>query len=805
MLRNYLKIAFRSLLKHRLYAGINIVGLALGMACALLIGLWVGDELRYNRFLPHVDDTFLARVNFNFQGGETTTMAYSPGPLPDAIMRDIPGVAAATKTSSGRELLFKAVGSTSGTNEQGHFVSDRFFEVFDLPILAGDPKTALAQPDNLVISRRLAEKLFGGKRAIGKAVQVDNGRIYTVGAVLENIPHTSTLHFDWLARFENENEPWMQEWGMNSFLTYVRLKPATLDQSARVAQAEGHLKNIYRRYVKFNNNEQVILQPLADLHLYGEYKDGRVAGGRIEYVRLFGIVALFILLIACINFMNLSTARSAIRAKEVGVRKVVGAGRASLMGQFLAESTLTSLMAVGLALLLTKAVLPLFNTQFDQALTLSLENPLLWGLVGGLVLVTGVLSGSYPALFLSGLQPVSVLKGANAALGLRLGAGRRAASGATFRRVLVVFQFALSVFLMVGMVVVGRQMHFLRTKNLGLDRENVLYIPLEGNLSERIDAFRQEVLRLPAVASATPTNHLPMNVQSNTTDLRWPGQVEGQLASVYTMNVGRDFVKTMNIKLLDGRDFGPNTRADSANYLINEAAAKLIGESAPGVNSPVGREITFTNGKGRVIGLMKDFHLASMHETIGPLVLVLNPTNTQYLLVKTRAGQTESALAGLAKLTRQFNPTYPFSYHFLDEAYERLYRAEGQVGTLVNLFGGLAILISCLGLFALAAFMAEQRTKEIGVRKVLGASVMGIVSLLSKDFLKLVLIALAVATPPAWWAADRWLGGFAYHTELTGWLFVLTGLLAVSIALLTVAYQSIRAALMNPVQSLRSE
>jgi predicted permease len=718
-------------------------------------------------------------------------MAYTPGPLQSALERDSPDVAASTKMTPNRELLLKPAGSNTGTKEEGHYVTANFFDVFQLPVWQGNPKVALADPNKIIITRRLAGRYFGNESAMGRLIQLDNGTVYTVGAILENLPHTSTLQFDWLARFSNPNEPWMMEWGMNSFLTYVRLKPSPLDRLGRIAKAEASMKDIYRRYAKFNNNEQPILQPITDLHLYSDYKNGSVVGGRIEYVRIFGIVALFILLIACINFVNLATARSAVRAKEEGVRKVVGAMRSSLIGQFITESMLTSLLAVLVAIGMAFALLPTFNAQFTQHLTLNLTDGSLWLLVAGLVFVTGFLSGSYPALFLSGLRPIGILKGA-----LRFGTG----GGVLFRRGLVVFQFSVSVFLIVGMMVVGRQMNYLRTKNLGLDRENVVYVRLEGELGTKMDAFRQSVLRLPTVASASLTSHLPINIQSNTTDLHWPGQAEKQLVSVYAMNVGSDFIRTMNINLLSGRDFNANSRADSTNYLINEAAAKLMGES-----TPVGKEITFWNGKGRVIGLMKDFHLNSMHEAIGPLVLVLNPGNTRYLLVKTRAGQTERVIEGLEQLTRQFNPTFPFTYHFLDEAYEQLYTSEQQTSRLVNLFGLLAIVISCLGLFALAAFTAEQRTKEIGVRKVLGASVGSIVTLLSKDFLKLVLLALVIASPIAWWAMNRWLQDFAYKIDIEWWVFALAGLLAVGIALLTVSFQSIKAALMNPVTSLRSE
>ncbi|GAB4021897.1 ABC transporter permease [Spirosoma koreense] len=785
MLRNYLKIAVRSLLKHKLYSSINVLGLALGMACSLLIGLWVKDELSYDRFLPDADRIAYVRVNFPYNG-ETVTNYTTPGPLQQAIANAVPEVAAVTKTNYGPELLIKV--GEKAAKQKGHFATDDFFGVFDLPVLYGNPKAALKQTNQIIITRKVAEKFFPNGLAMGKTLQLDNDKFYVVGAVIDDLPHNSTMQFDWMVNWKVQEQDWMKTWGNNSFYTYVRLKPNTT-----LAQAEAAMSTLYPRFAGKNfETGRPMLQPLTDLHLYAEYKNGQSVGGRIEYVRIFAIVALFILLIACINFMNLATARSANRAKEVGVRKVVGALRSSLVGQFLSESILTSFAAVLLALGLVWSILPTFNTVFDKHLTLNLTEPTLWLIILVLVLVTGFLSGSYPALFLSSLQPIKILKGR-----LQVGSGP-----ALFRRALVIFQFSLSIFLIVGMLAVGKQMNYLRTKNLGLDRENVVYIPLEGEIAQpkKVEAFRQEVMRLPSIASVTTAMTLPVNIQSSSGDLNWPGKDPKLQTNVSCMFVGGDFTRTMNIKLLDGRDFRTDSPADSTNYLINEATAKLMG-----MKDPVGKEVSFWPGKGRVIGLMKDFHLNSLHQAIAPLILCFDVRNTSYLMAKTRAGQTQQAIAELERTAKAFNPNYPFNYHFLDEEYESMYRSEQQVNTLINYFGVLAILISCLGLFALAAFTAEQRTKEIGVRKVLGASVSNIVGLLSRDFLLLVLMALVIASPLAWWALNTWLGSFAYQTELPWWIFAVAGVLAVTIAFLTVSYQSIKAALVNPVTSLRSE
>ncbi|CCH52416.1 Macrolide export ATP-binding/permease protein macB 2 [Fibrisoma limi BUZ 3] len=792
MIRNYIKVASRNLAKNKVYSFINVFGLALGMACSLLIGLWVKDAFSYNRFLPDAEKIAFVRVNFvDPNTGEVpVTNWVTPGPLQEAIAQDVPEVAAVTKINYGPEYLIKV--GDKAAKEKGHYATDDFFGVFDLPAVYGNPKAALKQTNQIVITRKVAETFFPNGLALGKTLQLNNDKFYVVGAVIENLPSNSSLQFDWLVNWKVQEENWMKTWGNNSFQTFVRLKP-----HVTLAQAEAAMKDIYpRRAGKNFDTGRPTLQAITDLHLYGEYENGKPAGGRIEYVRVFAIVALFILLIACINFMNLATARSATRAREVGVRKVVGALRTSLIGQFLSESLLTSLLAAALALVLVLSVLPTFNTLFNKQLTLDFNQSDFWLLLGGLVLITGFFSGSYPALFLSSLQPIKILKGR-----LQFGAGP-----ALFRRMLVVFQFSMSIFLIVGMLAVGRQMNYLRTKHLGLDRENVLYWPIEGiNEPTKFNALRQEILRQPSIASVTTAGSLPVNVQGSSGDLSWPGMDPNQSSSVWAMFVGSDFTRTMNIKLADGRDFRADSPADSSNYIINEATARMMAQSAPAMKDPVGKEVTFWMGKGRIVGVMKDFHLHSLHEPIKPLILCFNGLNVEYLLVKTRPGQTQQALADLTNISKKFTPDYPFNYHFLDEEYEKLYRSEQQVNTLVNYFGILAILISCLGLFGLAAFTAEQRTKEIGVRKVLGASVTNIVGLLSKDFLLLVLIALVLAVPLAWWALSQWLGTFAYHEELSWWLFGLAGLLAVLVAFLTVSYQSIKAALMNPVKSLRAE
>jgi ABC-type antimicrobial peptide transport system permease subunit len=531
------------------------------------------------------------------------------------------------------------------------------------------------------------------------------------------------------------------------------------------------------------------LFPYQDYYLHSKFTNGKPDGGRIEYVRLFTIVAIFLMVIACINFMNLATARSAKRAKEVGIRKVVGAERSYLVGQFVGEAVLMALMSIVIAVLLTQLLLPAFNTLTEKHIAIQYGNPVYWLTLLGLALLTGVVAGSYPALFLSSLQPVKVLKGS-----------LRFKAGAVFlRQGLVVFQFALSLLLIIGTLIAGRQVDFIRTKNLGLDRENVVYMSLEGDLPKRFESFRAELLRSPGIQSVSSSGNDPMAIGNSTIGVEWKGKAENDKTLFTQMTVSYDFLKTMKIKLLNGREFSKSIVTDSTNYIVNEEAARRMG-----MKEPVGQDLKFWGKSGKIVGLIKNFHLNSLRVAIEPLILRLDSTNYT-LLVRTYPGQTERALKSMERLAKQFNPAYPFAYRFADESFREQYKSETLVGKLANYFAVIAIFIACLGLFGLAMFTAEQRTKEIGVRKVLGASVPSIVALLSKDFLKLVLIAIIIASPLAWWAMHNWLSDFAYRVDIEWWVFALAGLVAVAIAQLTVSFQSIKAALMDPVKSLRSE
>jgi len=786
MLKNYFKIAWRNLLKGRGYSFINIFGLALGLSCFLLISLWIKDELSYNRFLPDVDRIYAVRINSSFNG-EIRTGEMTPAPLEEAIRTDIPEVEAVTKMGWSTDLLLST--DNKSVKEKGSYVTSTFFKVFSFKVLAGNPSQALASLDQIVITKQIALKHFNSIDVIGKGLEVDRNKVYIIGAVLDDIPANSTIQFDWLLNFKINEQDWMKRWGNNSFLTFLKLVQNT---SAR--QAMTSMQNIYSRYA---NDKKTIpfIQSIKDIYLYGKYENGQPSGGRIAYVRMFLLIALFILLIACVNFMNLATARSAKRAREVGVLKTVGAPRKTLIFQFFTESLLTTILAVILAMVLVLLLLPYFNLTFGKYISLNFGDPIfLLGTIG-LVCFTSFIAGSYPALFLSSFRPINVLKGR-----LTLTKHVFRLSVLNIRKALVIFQFSLSIFLIIAMLVIGNQISYIQHKDLGLARENVLYIPLEGKLYSQLEAFRQEISRLPTVVRASSAAMLPMDLQSTSGDLSWEGKDPNLQTAVTATWISYDFTKTMDIEVVDGRDFSIDHPSDSSAYLINETAAKYMG-----LAHPVGKRITFWNGTQPIIGMMKDFHMQSLHASIKPLILCFDPENSSYMMVRTQAGQLKEAITALSKLVKKMNPGYPFEYHFVDETYEQMYRNEEQVNLLVRYFGTLAVVISCLGLFALVSFAAEQRTKEVGIRKVLGASVINIVHLLSKDFIKLVIIALFIAIPIAFMVVTQWLNSFVYKIDLSWTIFGLAAAISITIALLTVSIQSVRAAVANPVKSLRNE
>jgi len=772
--------------RNKLTGFINVFGLAIGLSCSLLIWLWISDELSYNRFLPGVKNIYEVHVNAPFNG-DTVTMTACPGPLAEAIQNSIPQVEQATKMTYSRDVLFTVGDKT--LKEKGTYATAGFFKVFPFKTIEGNADEAIAAIDQVVITRKIAEKYFNTPEAVGKKIRIDNKKDYRVGAVIENIPHNSTIQFSWMINFKEQEEDWMKTWGNISFFTYVRLKPHVDFLNTGLS-----LRSIYPKFAPegFRPNYPT-LQAITDVYLYADYKNGKPTGsGRIEYVKIFAAIAIFILLIACMNFMNLATARASLRAKEIGIRKVAGAGKASLVGQFMTESLLTCLLATLLSIAITSLILPSFNHLFDKQIQLNFSQPTLWYSIIVLVIVTSVIAGSYPSLFLSSFKPLRILKG---------NIVTQSGNVASVRKGLVIVQFALSAFLIVGMLAVSKQANYIQNKNLGFDKEHVIYLPLDGDLYAKIEAYQNELNKLPYVEASDPINQLPMDLSSSSGDLSWPGKPADLQTEVVATWTGYGFTKTLGITMAAGRDFSKEHPGDSLSYVINESTAKMMGMQ----NNAVGRQVKFWNGNGTIIGVMKDFHIASLHTPIKPLILCLVPSNTSYMMIRLHAGQTKEALAAINRITKNFNPAYPFEYHFADETYEQMYKSEMQVSALVKYFGLLAVVISCLGLFGMVAFSAERRTKEIGIRKVLGSSVIGIVRLLSMESFKIIIISMAIAFPLAYWAVNEWLASFAYKFSGSIWIFIITASVMLTVSCVTISFQAIKAAMANPIKSLHTE
>jgi predicted permease len=786
MIRNFFKTAWRNMTRNKLTGFINVFGLAIGLSCSLLIWLWVSDELSYNRFYPDAKDIYEVHVNAPFNG-DTVTMTVSPGPLAESIQNNISQVEAATKMTYSRDILF-VVGNKS-LKEKGTYATPGFFNVFQFKTLDGNPEKAIASIDQVVITREISQKYFNTTEAAGKTIRIDNKKDYRVGAVIEDIPRNSTIQFSWVINFKEQEEDWMKTWGNTSFFTYVRLKPHT-----DLSNALGAMRTIYPKFASegFKVNYPT-LQAITDVYLYADYKNGKPTGsGRIAYVKIFAAVAIFILLIACMNFMNLATARASLRAKEIGIRKVAGAGKASLVGQFMTESLLTCLTATLVAIVIVFLILPVFNRLFDKQIQMNFYQPGMWYYITILVITTSVIAGSYPSLFLASFKPLRIFKG---------NIVTQSGNVASVRKGLVIVQFALSAFLIVGMLAISKQVNYIQHKNLGFDKEHIIYIPLEGDLFNKIDVYQNELNKLPYVMASDPIAELPMDLNSTSGDLSWPGKPADLQTEIVASWTGYGFTKTLGVTMAAGRDFSKDFRGDTLSYLINESAAKMMGMQ----NNAVGKHVKFWNGNGNIIGVMKDFHIASLHSPIKPLILCLAPSNTGYMMIRLHSVQTKEALASIGKVTSTLNPSYPFEFHFADETYDKMYKSESQVNALVKYFGLLAVVISCLGLFGMVSFNAERRTKEIGIRKVLGASVIGIVRLLSLESLKIITISMAIAFPLAAWVVNEWLTSFAYKSPSNIGIFLMTALALLVVSLATISFQAIKAAVANPVKSLRTE
>jgi len=785
MLKNYFKIALRNILRHKAYSILNISGLAIGMACSILILLWVQNELSYDRFNANADQLY----RLTCSAGDFKA-AVSPAGMAPGLQAEMPEIKATVRLSKPTTNLFE-VGTRKFEEKRGFFADSNFLQVFSFSLVKGNPRTALQQPDAILISEDMARKYFGDEDAMGKVIRKDNSDNCIVTGILANVPSNSHLQFDFilpLSSVVNKVDDLKNKvWDRFNFYSYL-----LLDKNS--AAAASRLINRIQQIYKTHNSEEKIdfqLQPVTSIHLHSNLQIDVPGHGNIQYVNIFFIVALFILAVACINFMNLATARSARRAKEVGLRKVVGAGRSQLIMQFLGESLIISFLSLAIAIGIVYLLLPAFNTLAEKKLAIHLLNGKLLISLIGIALVTGIVAGSYPALFLSGFKPVKVLKGK-----IRLAGGNL-----LFRNGLVVTQFVVAIILLVGTAVVYKQLNFIKNKNLGFEKSNLLYIPMTGDIWGKQQALKTSLQQNPLTSSFSVISDLPTALVSGTINVLWEGKDPNSQVVIPSIDVDENFIDVFKMKMLSGRGFSKEYKGDTSNYVINETAMRLMGMTG---NNAAGKTLSFGGTKGTIIGVVKDFNFKSLQYTIEPLVLRLNRWGG-LVTVRTQPGNTEATIKALEKINHELNPSYPFTYSFLDKDLDNLYRGDQQMGRIFNLFAILAIFISCLGLYGLSAFMAEQRTKEIGVRKVLGASVFNIVYLLSGSFTKLIVVAMTIAIPVSWFAINSWLKGFAYRIDISWIIFLVACGTALLIAWLTVGYESIKAAVANPVKSLRTE
>ena len=790
MFRHNLLLSYRNFLRYKGTFFINLIGLSSGIASALLIYLWVQDELSMDKLHANDERLYQAMVNRQNTDGITTERA-TPVLLAPSLVAELPEVEFAVATTSGIDMpSFILTADNKTVKANGQFVGEDFFQLFSYDLIQGDPSQVLADKKSIVISKELALRLFSTtENIIGRAV--DWGLVGTtqqarVTGVMKKVPSSSTDQFDMLLSFEIYKElmgPAANDWGATAPSTFLLLQ-----ENTNVSDFQEKVAGFIKNKVPTANTE-VFLRPYADRYLYNRFENGSVAGGRIEHVRLFLIAALFIMVIACVNFMNLFTARASRRVKEIGVKKAIGANRNILITQFLGEALLLAFISLLTAIVLVWLLLPGFNELTGKQLSFLLDQKLILTAFGVACLI-GLLAGSYPAIYLSSFDPVKVLKGK-----LHTSVGEL-----WTRRGLVVFQFTISVMLIVAVVIVYLQMDYVQDKNLGYDQNQIIYFEAEGKIKENLETFLSETKNLPGIVNASSSTHIFAGHQMKTSGLDWEGKNPDDVISFEVVMANYDLLETLDIELQEGRSFSQNFSTDSATLILNEAAIDVMGWQ-----DPVGKVVSWGGEEREVIGVTSNFHFQSLHQPVTPLFFVLAPEQTNKVMVKLVVGEEQAAITQLEEFYKQYNPDFVLDYQFMDETYQSLYLAEQQVSTLSHYFAGIAILISCLGLFGLATFTAERRLKEIGIRKALGASDFSIVRLLSGDFTKMVLVAIIIALPLSYLAAQQWLQNFAFHIELQWWYFAGAGLAALLIAWFTVGLQTIKAARVNPVECLRDE
>jgi len=792
MFKNYFKVALRNVIRHKAFSFINIIGLTVGLVCTILILLWVQNETSYDRFHTNADQIYrvMSYGTKYFKEGIDGT----PLPLAPAVKEEIPGISGYTRFADIPKMVFR-YGEKSFYEDKGLAADPYIFEIFTFPFVKGDPKTSFTQPLDMVVTEKMAEKYFGKGEPMGKTLQVED-KLARVTGVIKNIPPNSHIKFDYLISYKalQEVAGWGQHWGAFNFVTYLQL-----EKGSDIKEIAGKMTEIAAK----NNCPQVMdgvefrLQPLLTIHLdprgsYRNYID--VIDGK--YVYIFSIIAIFILLIACVNFMNLSTARSAFRAREVGVRKTVGASRKKLVVQFFSESLLLTIIALFIGIIIMEMFLPVFNQLAGKQLSVEYLNfKHIAGFVG-VVFLTGLIAGSYPALYLSAFKPVEFLKGVL----------KSDSKSPTFRKILVIIQFTIAIVLIVGLVVISKQLHYIKNKDLGFNKENIVYIPIKENIGKRYPYIKQNLLKDTNILSITALHYMFTDINPRNTAYGWEGKEPGQQVDMLLNLVDYDFFKTLNLEVVEGRSFSKEYATDAKEaYILNEEAVKEMG-----IESPVGKGFTYYKRKGTIIGVVKNAYFKSLHNRIEPHVFFMaedfsKATEYGAIMIKINGDKVEEALTAIRRTWERINPISPFEFHFLDQTYENLYRNEKQIREILNYFTILAIFVSCLGLFGLASFMSEQRTKEIGIRKVLGASITEIILLLSKEFSRWVLIANVIGFPIAYYVMSKLLEIYPYRVKIGLFPLLISVTFTLIVALLTVSYQVIKVALANPVEALRYE
>ena len=808
MVRNYLKIAMRNLLKYRFISFINLFGLTVGLTCCLLITTYILNELSYDRYNTNAANIYRVTRTFkNTNGAVSLKLSTISPPFGYYFPSEFPQIQKMTRLLQNGPMPTRY--NDKIFNEQGmYFADENLFDVFSVKTIKGNPKTALSEPFSIMLTEKTAKKYFGDEDPINKVIRFNSQFDCKVSGIYKEFPANSHLHPEMLVSFNTlkdsvvyGEEGLRTNWGNNSFFTYLLLPPnfkAANLEKLFPAFLDKHMANQYKGN-KPSKLTELGLQKLTDIHLYSHTDYEAEPNGDISRVYIFSAIALFILLIACINYMNLSTARSALRAKEIGIRKVIGARKKELIFQFLSESVIICFTATIIAMLLTWAGIPWLNKVSGQQLsfqTLMQAKILIPLFITPFVI--GIISGLYPALFMSSFQPVKTLKGL-----FKVGG-----SSISFRKVLVVTQFAISIILIITTFIVFQQLHYIQTRALGFDKERVLTMNYTNEVSKQYDAFRTELLQNTSFKDVTRSSRIPTGrlLDNMGASVMNGDSLQPVVSDIKYVNCDYQFLNTFGIPLAAGRFFGRDYGTDTMNYVINQSAVKAIGWKSD--QDAVGKDFQYGGKKGHIVGVIKDFHFESMHQAIVPMVLIMLPPSNSYynnVSIKIAGSNTTAAVAAMEKAWKKFFPQTPFEYTFLDENFNKLYQSEQRQATIFTSFACIAIFIACLGLFGLSAFAISQRIKEIGVRKVLGASTGGLVGLLAKDFLKLVAVAAVMAFPIAWYAMNSWLKDFAYRINIQWWVFIVAGLLAALIAFVTVSFQAIKAAVANPVKSLRTE